>query len=81
MRSTWTGLESVDQLSHVLFVPCDSHGLQLLIKDLLEQPRIQEVMRMAQAIVQAFYKAKKQYAILRSKQEKPQALLLSVITR
>jgi hypothetical protein len=40
MRSTWTGLESVNQLSHVLFILCDSHGLQLLIKDLLEQPRI-----------------------------------------
>jgi hypothetical protein len=36
---------------------------------------------MAQTIVHAFHKAKKQYSILRSKQEKPQALLLSVITR
>jgi len=81
MRSTWTGLENTDQLSHALFVPCDSHGLQLLIKDLLEQPRIAEVVDMAQTIVRAFHKAKKQYAILRSKQEKPQALILSVITR
>ena len=81
MRSTWLGLEAVDELSHVLFIPCDSHGLQLLIKDLLDQPRIAEVMTMAQTIVYAFHRAKKQYAILRSKQEKPSALLLAVITR
>jgi hypothetical protein len=81
MRSTWTGLETVEQLSHALFIPCDSHGLQLLIKDLLELPQIASVIAKAQTIVQSFHRAKKQYAILRSKQEKPQALLLSVITR
>jgi hypothetical protein len=81
MRSTWLGLEAVDKLSHVLFIPCDSHGLQLLIKDLLDQPRIAEVMIMAQTIINAFHRAEKQYAILRSKQEKLSALLLAVIIR
>ena len=36
MRNTWTGLEKLDSLLHTLFIPCDSHGLQLLIKDLLD---------------------------------------------
>jgi hypothetical protein len=27
MRNTWTGLEKQDLLSHILFIPCDSHGL------------------------------------------------------
>ena len=81
MRSTWSGLESTEQLSHAIFIPCDSHGLQLLIKDLLELPQIAPIIEKAQTIVGAFHRAKKQYAILRSKQEIPQALLLSVITR
>jgi hypothetical protein len=27
MRSTWTGLKHTKELSHALFIPCDSHGL------------------------------------------------------
>jgi hypothetical protein len=38
-------------------------------------------MRKAQAIVVGFHYAKKQYSILRSKQEQAYALLLSVLTR
>ena len=64
MRSIWTGLQQVDQLSHALFIPCDSHGLQLLIKDILELPQIAPIIQQAQAIVQAFHRSKKQYAIL-----------------
>jgi hypothetical protein len=44
-----------------------------------------EVMAKAHTIVNSFHRSKKQYAILRSKQEKPQekpsALILAVITR
>ena len=47
MRNTWTRLEKQDLLSHVLFIPCNSHRLQLLIKDLLNQPGIAEVIRKA----------------------------------
>jgi hypothetical protein len=81
MRNTWTGLEYLDLLSYTLFILCDSHGLQLLIKDLLDQPQITVVMSKANAIVTGFYQAKKQYAILQSKQEQAYALLLSVLTR
>ena len=81
MRNTWTGLEKLDLLSHTLFIPCDSHGLQLLIKDLLDQPRIAEVMKKAHLIVTGFHYAKKQYSILRSKQGQPCAFLLAILTR
>ena len=47
MRSTWLSLETLDKLSHILFIPCNSYRLQLLIKDLLEQPRIAEVITIA----------------------------------
>jgi hypothetical protein len=68
MRSTWTGLESSEGLSHVLLIPCDSHGLQLLIKDRLQEPNTAEVMAKAHTIVISFHRSKKQYAILRAKQ-------------
>jgi hypothetical protein len=48
---------------------------------LLDQPQIAIVMSKAHAIVTGFHQAKKQYAILQSKQEQAYALLLSVLTR
>lgn len=47
MRKTWEGLEKHESLKHTLFIPCDSHGLQLLIKDLLESPQFSETMKKA----------------------------------
>jgi len=38
MRLFWQLAEKTSELAHVIFVPCDSHGLQLLIKDLCEMP-------------------------------------------
>jgi len=34
-QNVWTRLSNTPKTKHVLIVPCDSHGLQLLIKDLL----------------------------------------------
>lgn len=81
MQSTWTGLAKHPSLSHSFFVPCDSHGLQLLIKDLLESAPFSDTITKAQTIVSAFRCAKKQYTILREKQEKAVAFVLSILTR
>jgi hypothetical protein len=81
MRKTWSSLEKHLSLSHLFFVPCDSHGLQLLIKDILESKPFSDTIGKAQTIVTAFRQAKKQYAILRTKQEKAIAFVLSVMTR
>jgi hypothetical protein len=81
MRLMWTGLEKHPLLQHLFFVPCDSHGLQLLVKDILESKPFADVIAKAQSIVTVFHRAKKQYAILWSKQEKAMAFVLSVITR
>jgi hypothetical protein len=62
-------------------LPCGSHGLQLLIKDILEREPFASTIAKAQLIVSTFHHAKKQYAILRTKQKKPMAFVLSVITR
>lgn len=64
MRSTWTGLAKNPSLSHSFFVLCDSYGLQLLIKDILQSKLFSETITNAQTIVSAFRRAKKQYSIL-----------------
>lgn len=82
MRSTWRELEALLELQHALFVPCDSHGLQLVIKDFLGSAPRAGVIKQAQTIVSYFHTAKKQYAKLRLEMGgKPVALILSVITR
>jgi hypothetical protein len=67
-------------LKHAFFIPCDSYGLQLLIKDVLESQPFCDIIAKAQMIVLTFHQAPKQYAILQLKQEKLTAFVLSVIT-
>lgn len=72
-------------MKHVFFVPCDSHGLQLLVKDLLSLPHYRDINEKAQTIVKAFKNAPLQLSHLRAFQrqiyKKEKALVLSVITR
>ena len=85
MFSMWEQLESYDDFKHCLFIPCDSHGIQLLIKNILELPSFSSVIKQAQILVKAFRKAHLQYARLRENQlhfyGRHQSLILSVITR
>jgi len=81
MQKTWTGLEEHLLLKYTFFIPCDSYSLQLLIKDILKSEPFCDIIAKAQMIVSTFHRASKQYAILRSKQDKPTAFVLSVITR
>jgi len=67
-------------------VPCDSHGLQLLVKDIVEHiPVFKATLEQAQAVVKAFKNAPLQLSFLREYQvqhyQQPVALILSVITR
>ena len=54
MFSMWEELESYDDFKHCLFIPCDSHGLQLLIKDVLQLPAFSNIVNQAQILVKAF---------------------------
>ena len=77
-------LRESPEFKHCFFIPCDSHGLQLLCKDILAIPRFHNTHEAAQAIVKAFKNAPLQYARLREYQRqiynKNHALILSVIT-
>jgi hypothetical protein len=70
---------------HVFFVPCSSHGLQLLIKDVISIPWISERVKQAQAVVTSFTGSSKQLAILRDIMKlttgSVYSFILSVITR
>ena len=69
----------------IFWVPCDSHGLQLLVKDTIEIPQFSQIMDIAQDLVVKFSTSHKQLARLRVIMTKlygqPLALALSVITR
>lgn len=86
MRRMWTELEKFEGLKHCFFIPCDSHGIQLLVKDIFTViPIFYEIIRKGQLIVKAFRQAPLQYARLREFQVEhygqQQSLVLSVITR
>ena len=85
MFSMWEQLERYDDFKHCLFIPCDSHGIQLLIKDVLDLPYFSNVLQQAQLIAKSFRKALLQLARLRDIQthfyKHHQSFILSVITR
>jgi hypothetical protein len=62
--------EQNPETKHVIAVPCDSHGLQLLIQDILLRPCIKMFWNEATDVIAAFKKAPKQYHHLRLEQEK-----------
>jgi hypothetical protein len=85
MRAFWQLLHQEPEYSHVFSVPCEAHGLQLLIKDLVSLPEIEKTFNKAQDIVSYFRFSPKRYGYLRILQKeltgKEHALVLAVITR
>lgn len=65
MRSLWEELRRLDRFRYTFFVPCDSHGLQLLIKDIVNLHPFDKTMKEANMIVTHFRCAHKQLALLR----------------
>ena len=85
MLNTHRQLRQYPELKHLFFIPCDSHGLQLLIKDVLSFSIFKPIIEKAQSIVKAFKKSPLQLAHLCNLQEEiygcRKSLCLSVITR
>jgi Protein of unknown function (DUF 659)/hAT family C-terminal dimerisation region len=65
MRSLWVKLGKKERFKHTFFVPCDSHGLQLLIKDIIEHPIWATTMTKCNYLTAHFRNANKQLALLR----------------
>jgi hypothetical protein len=86
MRSAWKKAAKDPRLAHVFFVPCDSHGLQLLVKDIIQEVvYFEHTVHEAQSIVTAFQASPKQLGALREcmleTSGKATAFVLSCITR
>jgi hypothetical protein len=86
MLSMWEHLRLKPGLQHLFFIPCDSHGIQLLIQDLINSiPQFKKVHDNAQTIAKAFKNAHLQYARLRDVQKQEYgrtwAIILAVATR
>jgi hypothetical protein len=85
-QNLWTRLANNPETKHVITVPCDSHGIQLLIKDLLLLVlSINLVWQKASTIVNTLRNATKQYQFLQQQQErvyrKQKALIAAGFTR
>lgn len=79
-------IKQVDELQHVFFVPCESHGLQLLVKDLIERvPSLKATFNDVQRLATAFSTSPKQLGKLRQVMQKvlgrQYSFTLAVITR
>lgn len=85
MYKMWLELQKFPEFAHCFFIPCDSHGLQLLVKDILKIPCFKLLHDKAKKVVRAFRKAHLQLARLRDIQlscyNEHRALILSIITR
>ena len=85
MRSFWTKPGAKPRYKLTFFVLCDSHSLQLLIKDILEFPVFSTTMTGCNGIVSHFSSSHKQLALLRSymvsELGKTYALILAAPTR
>ena len=85
MRKIWRILVEDIRLKHMFFILCDSHGIQLLIKDILTIPWLKEVHRKCKLVVAAFRHASQQYGVLKKHilhhYSKRYAFILACITR
>jgi hypothetical protein len=85
MRAVYTILSSSDYFKHVFWIPCNSHGLQLLMRNIAKLPWFAEVFETASAVVNYFHRSNKQVTMLRHHQmreyKRHYSITLSVITR
>jgi hypothetical protein len=68
MMKTARLLQVLLSLSHTFMIPCDPHGIQLLIQDICKFSWYQKVVKQANEIVTHFKSSKKQYQILKELQ-------------
>jgi len=86
MLKTTRLLKALPALSHAFMIPCDPHGLQLLIRDICTFSWYQKIVKQANEVVAHFKSSKKQYQLLKDRQReiyggKPLALVMACDTR
>lgn len=86
MRDTWNRMTRDPRAKYVFFIPCDSHGLQFLMKDIIETTWSSDRFQSGQNVVTHFNKSPKQLTLLKEKMcnaynGRKRAFILSVLTR
>lgn len=86
MLTMWEELRTKPSLTHIIVTPCDSHGIQLLIQDLIKHiPLFKTTHEDSQMVAKAFKNAHLQYARLHECQDKIYnkqfAIILAAATR
>ena len=66
IRKMWEHCKAKPRFEHTFFIPCDSHGLQLLIQDIIELDLYVETMASCNHISAHFRFSHKQLAFLQS---------------
>lgn len=69
IRATWWVLASKPKLRHAFFIPCDSHGINLLIKEILNLPSIVKIFTASKNVVSYFHTHARNHASLHQKQK------------
>jgi len=64
MQASWKRLNTILSTIQVFTAPCDSHGLQLVIKDLLQRLIIEKYWKIASKVVNNICNALKQQSFL-----------------
>ncbi|KAG6111438.1 hypothetical protein E4U14_002477 [Claviceps sp. LM454 group G7] len=68
--------------AHIFTIPCDSHGLQLLVKDIVSSEPIKSLISKAQLVVNKLRSSPKQLSLLREKSYTTRrTLIVAAITR
>ncbi|EXM12783.1 hypothetical protein FOTG_17444 [Fusarium oxysporum f. sp. vasinfectum 25433] len=85
MRKLHREMKALPEFSHCLYILCDSHGLQLLIKDIVESKRWMPIFGKVTFLIAFFNKAKLQLSRLRIHQQEcygqRKAFITAAITR
>ncbi len=85
MRKLHREMKALPEFSHCLYILCDSHGLQLLVKDIVESKQWMPVLGKVNFLINFFKKAKLQLARLRAHQRgcyiRQKAFITAAITR
>jgi hypothetical protein len=73
MKSVWEKLERILELRYCFMIPCDSHGLQLVMKDIVDLKNLKalragSVFKQALEIVVFFYYSPLEYVRMQAKQ-------------
>jgi hypothetical protein len=81
MRAVWEDLRRLPSRKHIFCIPCDSHGLQLLIKDILTINPYDRLLEKAESVAAWFHRSHLQFKIFQEHQDPKRAFILAVITR